>query len=132
MSDTNEDNNSNEPTPSTTQVETENLIKYSIGFLIIIIILVLLYYIISTVIKYNKRNDLIKTISPDRNAIFLNNSLFNQVQNSNDLSNEYLRKYTISNSMDGYKNYNSISNPLDRRTAFQSDDGNIYLNLYNT
>lgn len=130
MSDTNEENNSNEP--STTQVETENLIKYSIGFLIIIIILVLLYYIISTVIKYNKRNDLIKTISPDRNAIFLNNSLFNQNQHSNNLSNEYLRKYTISNSIDGYKNYNLISNPLDRRTAFQNDDGNIYLNLYNT
>tara|TARA_B100000242_G_C42992418_1_gene460772 strand:+ start:728 stop:1117 length:390 start_codon:yes stop_codon:yes gene_type:complete len=129
MSDTNQED---ETLSSTTQVETENLIKYSIGFLIIIIIIVLLYYIISTIIEYNKRNDLIKTISPDRNAIFLNNSLYNQVQNSNDLSNEYLRKYTISNSLDGFKNYKSISNSLDRRTAFQGNDGNIYLNLYNT
>jgi len=117
---------------NTTQVDTENLIKKSIGILIIIIIIVLIYYIISTIIRYNKRHDLIKTISSDRNAIFLNNSLYNQATDSQNISNEYLKKYTIANSQNGYFNYNVMANPLDNRVAFQTSDGKMYLNLNKT
>ena len=114
---------------NTIQVDTENLIIKSIGILLIIIILVLIYYIISTIIRYNKRHDLMKTIRTDRNAIFLNESLYNQSTQSKDISNEYVKKYTISNNQDGYFNYNLISNPLDNRVAFQTPNGNLYLNL---
>ena len=121
--------NINNEEVNTIKVETEDLIKKSIGILLIVIILVLIYYIISTIIRYNKRNDLIKTIKTDRNAIFLNESLYKQATNSKDISNEYLKKYTIANNQDGYINYNFISNPLDNRVAFQTTDGNLYLNL---
>lgn len=121
--------NINNEEVNTIKVETEDLIKKSIGILLIVIILVLIYYIISTIIRYNKRNDLIKTIKTDRNAIFLNESLYKQATNSKDISNEYLKKYTIANNQDGYINYNFISNPLDNRVAFQTADGNLYLNL---
>jgi len=116
----------------TTQVDTESLIKKSIGILIIIIIIVLIYYIISTIITYNKRHDLIKVISSDRNAIFLNKSLYNQVTDSQNISNEYLKKYTIANSQSGYLNYNIMENPLDSRVSFQTPSGNLYLNLNKT
>ena len=116
----------------TTQVDTESLIKKSIGILIIIIIIVLIYYIISTIITYNKRHDLIKVISSDRNAIFLNKSLYNQVTDSQNISNEYLKKYTIANNQSGYLNYNIMENPLDSRVSFQTPSGNLYLNLNKT
>ena len=121
--------NINNEEVNTIKVETEDLIKKSIGILLIVIILVLIYYIISTIIRYNKRNDLIKTIKIDRNAIFLNESLYNQSTQSKDISNEYVKKYTISNNQDGYFNHNLISNPLDNRDAFQTPDGNLYINL---
>ncbi len=116
----------------TIQVDTESLIKKSIGILIIIIIIVLIYYIISTIITYNKRHDLIKVISSDRNAIFLNNSLYKQATDSQNISNEYLKKYTIANSQKGYFNYNIMANPLDSRVSFQTPSGNLYLNLNKT
>jgi|SaaInlStandDraft_5_1057022.scaffolds.fasta_scaffold08409_5 hypothetical protein len=116
----------------TIQVDTETLIKKSIGILIIIIIIVLLYYIISTIITYNKRHDLIEVISSDRNAIFLNKSLYNQAIDSKNISNEYLKKYTIANNQNGYFNYNLIANPLDSRKTFQTPDGNMYLNINKT
>ncbi len=116
----------------TIQVDTESLIKKSIGILIIIIIIVLIYYIISTIITYNKRHDLIKVISSDRNAIFLNNSLYKQATDSQNISNEYLKKYTIANSQSGYLNYNIMANPLDSRVSFQTPSGNLYLNLNKT
>ena len=75
---------------------------------------------------------MIKTIRTDRNAIFLNNSLYNQATNSQNISNEYLKKYTIANNQDGYFNYNIMANPLDNRVAFQTPDGNLYLNINKT
>ena len=105
------------------------LLKNTIGVIIILLIIILFYYIISFIIRYNRRNDPVETIRSDKNVLFLNEHLFNQAIDSKNVSNEYLKKYTIANSQDGYGNYNIITNALDKRKVFQTTDGNLYMNI---